>query len=295
MGILASHKNQVTYLEYAKVIKADERVGYTQENSGVQYTFALPYGNMAVLLLGPGTSITQAAMHHLCAEGCLVGFTGGGGFPIFCGGLSEYRPTEYAQAWLTRWQSEAWRLEVARLFQRVRVALVNKQWARYGLSSVTLGTVATAGDALLAAQDGASTKEALLGHEAVYAKRLYQALAVEFDVAFKREPQVKGDYVNELIDAHNYYAYGIAGAALWTLGIPFSFPVLHGETRRGALVFDVADMFKDGILLPLAFISNKEQRDKGGHRKECAKWLHLENSLNLVFREVQNALGLGKA
>ena len=107
MGILVSHKNQVTYLEYAKVIKADERVGYIQENSGTQYTFALPYGNMAVLLLGPGTSITQAAMHHLCAEGCLIGFTGGGGFPIFCGGLSEYRPTEYAQSWLTLFARKA--------------------------------------------------------------------------------------------------------------------------------------------------------------------------------------------
>lgn len=152
--------------------------------------------------------------------------------------------------------------------------------------------MAGAGVALLAAQKGATTKEALLGFEAVYAKSLYKALSEEFDVPFKREPRIKGDYANELIDAHNYYAYGIAGAALWALGIPFSFPVLHGDTRRGALVFDVADMFKDGILLPLAFISQKEQRDKGGHRKECAKWLNLENALTLVFNEIQNALAI---
>lgn len=30
--------------------------------------------------------------------------------------------------------------------------------------------------------------------------------------------------------------------------------VMHGKTRRGALVFDIADIVKDAIVLPLAFI-----------------------------------------
>jgi CRISP-associated protein Cas1 len=42
------------------------------------------------------------------------------------------------------------------------------------------------------------------------------------------------------------------------LGISFALPVLHGKTRRGALVFDVADLFKDAIVLPHAFNSVEE-------------------------------------
>lgn len=290
MSIIASHKTAVTYVEYTRIVKADEKVSYLKENKGVQYTFALPYGNTAVLLLGPGTSITQSALHHLCTEGCLVGVTGGNGFPIFCGSLSEYRPSEYVQAWVLRWQDKGWRLRVARHFQKVRVLLVNEQWKAYGLSPATLDGARDAGEKLLANQIHALDAETLLGVEAAYAKRLYALLAAEFGVKFTRTPREKSDYVNELIDAHNYYAYGLAGTALWVLGIPYAFAVLHGETRRGALVFDVADMIKDGLLLPLAFLSAKAGRTKSDHKKECAKQLQLERCLAILFDEVKSAL-----
>jgi CRISPR/Cas system-associated endonuclease Cas1 len=32
---------------------------------------------------------------------------------------------------------------------------------------------------------------------------------------------------------------------------------MHGKTHRGALVFDIADLIKDAIVLPWAFISAK--------------------------------------
>ncbi len=37
------------------------------------------------------------------------------------------------------------------------------------------------------------------------------------------------------------------------------FAVMHGKTRRGALVFDVADLIKKHSCLPWAFICAKEQ------------------------------------
>ncbi|STX45386.1 CRISPR-associated endonuclease Cas1, subtype I-F/YPEST [Legionella gratiana] len=35
---------------------------------------------------------------------------------------------------------------------------------------------------------------------------------------------------------------------------------MHGKTRRGALVFDVADLIKDALILPWAFICAKEEQ-----------------------------------
>jgi len=32
-------------------------------------------------------------------------------------------------------------------------------------------------------------------------------------------------------------------------------PRLHGITKRGALVFDIADLIKDAYVMPLAFLS----------------------------------------
>src|SRR5690606_40142908 len=64
--------------------------------------------NTTTVLLGTGTSITQAAMRELAKAGVLVGFCGGGGTPLFAANevdvevawltpQSEYRPTEYLQ------------------------------------------------------------------------------------------------------------------------------------------------------------------------------------------------------
>ena len=63
------------------------------------------------------------------------------------------------------------------------------------------------------------------------------------------------DICNGFLDHGNYIAYGYASVALCGLGISFSLPLLHGKTRRGALVFDLADIAKDAIVMPLAFAS----------------------------------------
>jgi CRISPR-associated protein Cas1 len=55
------------------------------------------------------------------------------------------------------------------------------------------------------------------------------------------------------LDHGNYLAYGYAAVSLHGMGVPYFLPVLHGKTRRGALVFDIADLFKDWLVMPAAF------------------------------------------
>ena len=292
MNILPSHKNQLQYLEHSKIVKVDDKVAYTKDFKSKEFYFSIPYGNTSVLLLGPGTSITQAAMHHLVSEGVLVGFTGGDGMPVFSGSLSEYRPTQYCQEWLNKWSNIDWRIEVAKHFQRKRILLVNANWPKILKDYDIEDKVAEIGDIFEQGLLKAKTKESILGYEANYAKSLYKLLSQTFDIKFKRVPQSKSDLVNELIDSQNYYAYGIAGATLWTLGIPYAFPVLHGDTRRGALVFDLADIIKDSFLLPIAFLSCYNNIEKQNHKKECVKVLNLQQTMTILFEEVKKALEL---
>jgi CRISPR-associated protein Cas1 len=70
------------------------------------------------------------------------------------------------------------------------------------------------------------------------------------------------DRVNGFLDHGNYLAYGYASVVLHTLGVPFAFPVLHGKTRRGALIFDVADLIKDATVMPHAFSFGMDSRKK---------------------------------
>ena len=136
-AILHSKRANLYYLEHARVMQKDGRVLYLTEAKNENQYWNIPIANTTVILLGTGTSITQAAMRMLASAGVLVGFTGGGGTPLFMGSeiewmmpQSEYRPTEYMQGWMSFWFDEAKRLEVAKQFQFARIEFIRKVWAK---------------------------------------------------------------------------------------------------------------------------------------------------------------------
>lgn len=81
-AILHSKRANIYYLEMCRVMQKDGRVLYlTEEKKDHQY-WNISIGNTTVILLGTGTSITQAAMRMLASAGVLVGFSGGGATPL---------------------------------------------------------------------------------------------------------------------------------------------------------------------------------------------------------------------
>lgn len=63
---------------------------------------------------------------------------------------------------------------------------------------------------------------------------------------------------------------------------------MHGKTRRGALIFDVADLIKDAIILPLAFISAKEELQEREFREEAIEYFAKYNALNFMFERIKS-------
>ena len=82
-------------------------------------------------------------------------------------------------------------------------------------------------------------------------------------------------------------AYGLAATTLWVLGISHSFAVMHGKTRRGALVFDVADLIKDAIVLPWAFICAKEKMAEQEFRQQVLQKFTEHKCLDFMFDQVK--------
>ncbi len=72
------------------------------------------------------------------------------------------------------------------------------------------------------------------------------------------------------------------------LGIPHGFAVMHGKTRRGALVFDVADLVKDALVLPWSFIAAKEGMDEKAFRSQCLQAFVEHGALDFMFRQVES-------
>ena len=136
-AILHSKRANVYYLEYCRVMQKDGRVLYLTEAKNENQYWNIPIANTTVIMLGTGTSITQAAMRMLASAGVLVGFCGGGGTPLFMGSeiewmtpQSEYRPTEYMQGWMQFWFDDEKRLAVAKQFQHARIEFIRKVWGK---------------------------------------------------------------------------------------------------------------------------------------------------------------------
>ena len=259
--ILLSKRANVMYIEHARVMVKDGRILYLAEfKGGADRGFNIPDRNTAFLLLGKGTSITDGAVRMLAESGVIVGFCGSGGSPLIAGvdvafltPQSEYRPTEYMQAWMRLWLDEDKRLNAARHFLSRRLDFTLESWDKRGV--VIPDAVVREFESGI--RSAANTGQ-LLSAEGDWAKALYSVLARQYQISFRREDGKRSREdvpatINGFLDHGNYIAYGYAGVALYALGISYTLPLLHGKTRRGALVFDVADLIKDAMVMPLAF------------------------------------------
>jgi CRISPR-associated protein Cas1 len=77
--------------------------------------------------------------------------------------------------------------------------------------------------------------------------------------------------------------------------LPHGLAVLHGKTRRGALVFDIADLVKDATILPLAFLSAVRGDGEQAFRQRCVETLTRVEALDFMIDTVKAvALSVGK-
>lgn len=266
--ILLSKRANIFYIERAKVMVFNERVIYRKEYEEEILDFNIPDCNTSYLLLGKGTSITDTAIRYLAKSGVIVGFSGSGGTPlhacvdfVFLNPMDEYRPTEYCQKCCEKWFIQEEKIKLAIKMQELRTNNLIKYWNN---NVFILSNKIKISDEVyknyINRLKSAKNETELLTNEGVMTKSLYSSLKNGLNIDFKRDPG--SNKINSFLDHGNYLMYGCASVALHALGIPAAFPLLHGKTNRGGLVFDVADIFKDSIVLPLAFeigINNKSK------------------------------------
>lgn len=298
-AILHSKRANIYYIEKCRVMQKGGRVLYLTEEKVEKQYWNIPIANTTVILMGTGTSITQAAVRMLASAGVLIGFSGGGGTPLISANevewltpQSEYRPTEYVQGWMSFWFDEGKRLKVAKRFQQFRIEYLQTIWDsdqdlnNEGFYGNDPGTGQALSIFLAKIEQGSSVNDLLLT-EAQLTKTLYK-IAANFTKQkdFVRDFE-RVDDANTFLNHGNYLAYGLAATTLWVLGIPHGFAVMHGKTRRGALIFDVADLIKDALILPWAFICAKEQATEQEFRQQCLQNFTRHRALDFMFNTVK--------
>ena len=311
--ILHSKRANLYYLEHCRVLVNGGRVEYVTEQGKQSLYWNIPIANTTSVMLGTGTSITQAAVRELAKAGDMLGFCGGGGTPLFAGTeqvmevawlspQSEYRPNEYLQHWVRFWFDDRLRLAAAKSFQLARLEQVRAHWLsprmfKQEQFSIDRAALNAALSPVATAIDSAADHVALLTEEARLTKQLYKLACRATSYGdFTRAKRGEGaDAANQFLDHGNYLAYGLGATAAWVLGLPHGLAVLHGKTRRGGLVFDVADLVKDAVILPQAFLSAMHGHSEQEFRQSCIEALTRCEALDFMIDTLKStALTIGR-
>ncbi len=307
-SVLHSKRANIYYLEHCRLLVKGGRVEYVTDSGKRSLYWNIPIANTTSILLGTGTSITQAAMRELARAGVLVGFCGGGGTPLFTANevdvevawfspQSEYRPTEYLQGWVSFWFDERDRLLAAKEFQKARLNRLASYWTtsrflKDAELKIDHDRIKRLVDASIQSVENAPDNVSLLTEEARLTKELFRFFARTVGYGdFSREKRGNGtDPANRFLDHGNYLAYGLGATATWVLGIPHGLSVLHGKTRRGGLVFDVADLVKDAVILPQAFVSAMKGDEDQEFRQGCIDALTQTESLDFMIDTIKDVV-----
>ncbi|MEU7890628.1 type I-E CRISPR-associated endonuclease Cas1e [Microbispora bryophytorum] len=219
------------YTEAVRIVQDDTGVCAQVESRNGTDRVYIPTAALACVLLGPGTSITQPAMATFARHGTSLVCVGAGGVRSYAGVLPASLTTAWLEKQVRAWASDDSRLQVAtRMYEM-----------RFGASSAPAG----------------ATLAQLRGFEGQRVKALYRLLATKYGVKrFRRnyDPDAWDDQdpVNKALSAANACMYGVIHAAVLALGCSPALGFVHSGTQM-SFVYDVADLYKARITIPLAF------------------------------------------
>ena len=235
LDTLAPAKDRWTpvFLEHGRLEVDDSSVKWLGADGLV---CRLPVATISALLLGPGSTITHAAVKACADSNTPVCWTGHEGMHFYAYGLAPNHTNDMPRLHATAWADKKRHLQIARAMFRMRFGDVNV--------------------------DGKSVAQ-LRGMEGIRVRQLYSDLGREHGVSWKaRNYDTKNwdlsDDINQALSTANASFYALCSAVICSLGYLPSLGFIH-DAGTTPFVFDVADLYKHVTTQPAAFLSIKEE------------------------------------
>lgn len=261
------------YLEHGRLERDTHAVVFRDAEGGC---IAIPVAALAVLMLGPGTSVTHAAVKTLAENGCLLVWTGEDGIRLYAQGGGETR--------------KAYRLlHQARLATdpTQRLAVVRRMYAaRFGQSL-----------------DPAWTLEQIRGMEGQRVRQAYAQASQTYGVPwhgrrYDRNNWVRSDPVNRALSAAHALLNGICHTATVSGGYSPALGFIH-TGKQLSFVYDIADLYKVEITIPLAFRVVAESGESSGLearvRQACREAFRNMRLLERILPDIDRLLEAPRA
>ena len=256
------------YVEHAKIDQDQKAIAIHDANGRVP----VPCASLTTLMLGPGTSISHAAIRSLADNGCLVIWSGEEGVRYYAQGMGETRSAHNLYRQATLWADPAQRLGVVFRMYRMRFA---------------------------DAPSPHLTLEQLRGMEGVRVREAYAKASRETGVewkgrSYKRTSWADADPVNRALSCANSCLYGICQAAIVSAGYSPALGFIH-TGKMLSFVYDIADLYKADLTIPVAFqaVADGEEQLERRVRYRCREVFQSSRLLARIIPAIDTALGAG--
>ncbi len=251
-----------------------ERGGLDKDKEGLVFRQGegrtlIPIDQLSLVMLGPGTSITQQAAKALAANNCLMCFVGESGVKMYAfatGGTHSARR-------LLR-QAELY----ASLEQRERVArrMYLKRFPSPVPTEVTI--------------------QQLRGMEGARVRKTYEQMAAEYKVEWKgrnydQSSWRNADPLNRALSSANSCLYSLCHAAILSVGYSPAIGFIH-TGKVLSFVYDVADLYKTEITIPVAFqtVSGSEEQVERRTRLACRDFFKKTKLIKRILPDIAEVL-----
>lgn len=257
------------YVEHAKISRVDGAVTVAESRGIIR----IPASMIGILLLGPGTDISHRAMELLGDTGTSVAWVGESGIRNYAHGRSLGHTSRFLELQAKLVSNMRSRLHVAREMYSMR-------FPGEDVSSLTMQQ--------LRAKEGARIR------------RLYRKMSVTYNVkwdgrTYDPENYEGGDPVNQALSSANVALYGMAYSAITAMGMSTGLGFVH-TGHDLSFVYDVADLYKTEITIPIAFqiASEYQQGDNVGRmsRLKVRDVFYDGKIFNRIVQNIQKLIGV---
>lgn len=233
----------------------------------------VPATELGVVLLGPGTKVTHAAMSLIGDAGCSTVWVGEKGVRYYAHGRPVAKTSRMAEAHARIWANQRSRLQCARRMYSMR-------FPGEDVSDLPLAQ--------------------LRGREGARMKRIYAEQARLTGVPWTRrryDPNdfSAGDPINCALSEGAAALYGVSHAVIVGLGFIPSLGIIHSGTDC-AFVYDVADLYKAEISIPAAFeaVSASGLSDELNVRKRIRDKVVTAKLMQRMVKDLQEIMEIPK-
>jgi CRISPR-associated protein Cas1 len=232
----------------------------------------VPAAALSVLLLGPGTLITHAAVKALADNGCLVVWCGEDGMRCYAQGGGETRKAYHLLRQAELASDPQTRLQVVKRMYRYRF-----------------------GDEGL---DPGLDIYQLRGKEGARVRNAYAEASRTYGVPwhgrrYDRKRWNSGDPVNRALSAANALLNGLCHTGIVSGGYSPALGFIH-TGKQLSFVYDVADLYKVEVTIPLAFriVAESDTRVGPRVREACREAFREHRLLQRILPDIEYLLDL---